>query len=106
MIINALKMMEVTTTSGWPVPEKLKATDRQAIELEIEQYAIETGHAKLTAEKAKDWCNVCHVFIEALGRLTPVMQHGALVNMFREMVDHDRDHDTVGDSDTLRACES
>ena len=43
---------------GWLASEKLKSADRQMIELELTQYAEKTGRAKLTKEKAKDWCNV------------------------------------------------
>jgi hypothetical protein len=59
--------VQITVSSGWLASEKLKPTDRTAIEKEIESYATETGRTKLTVEKAKDWCTVCGVFIEALG---------------------------------------
>jgi hypothetical protein len=88
VITSAIQRREITVISGWLVSEKLKPTDRTAIEKEIEIYATETGRTKLTVEKAKDWCNVCHVFIEALGKLSPVLQCGALVNMFRPMVNN------------------
>ncbi len=90
-IISAMERLEITVTSGWLASEKLKPTDRTAIGKEIESYATETGRTKLTVEKAKDWCNVCRVFIEALGKLSPVLQRGALVNMFRVMVDNGGD---------------
>ena len=61
------------------------------IEKEIAKYATDAGHTKLTEEKAKDWCNVCRVFIEALGKLSPTMQRGALENMFRVVIDHGGD---------------
>jgi hypothetical protein len=73
--------------SGWLALEKLKSADRQMIEVALTQYAEETGRAKLTKEKAKDWCNVCRVFIEALGKINPVLQRGGLTNMFHSMVD-------------------
>jgi len=90
-ITSAMQRREITVSSGWLVSEKLKPTDRTAIEKEIESYATETGRTKLTVEKAKVWCNVCRVFIEALGKLSPVLHRGALVNMFRVMVDNGGD---------------
>jgi len=59
------------------------------IELELAQFAEETGRAKLTRENAKDWCNVCRVFIETLGKINPELHRGALTNMFHTMVDRD-----------------
>jgi len=79
--------LNIEKGSGWLASEKLKSADRQMIELDLTQYAEKTGRAKLTKEKAKDWCNVCRVFIEALGQINPVMQRGGLTNMFRTMVD-------------------
>jgi len=67
-----MERLEITVNSGWLASEKLKPTDRTAIEKEIERYATETGLSKLTVEKAKDWCNVCRVFTDALGKLSPV----------------------------------
>jgi hypothetical protein len=55
-ITSAMQRREITVSSGWLVSEKLKPTDRTAIEKEIESYATETGRTKLTVEKAKDWC--------------------------------------------------
>jgi len=79
--------LNIEKGSGWLASEKLKSADRQMIELDLTQYAEKAGRAKLTKEKAKDWCNVCRVFIEALGQINPVMQRGGLTNMFRSMVD-------------------
>ena len=90
-IAEAMQLMEVPVSVGWLAPKKLEAADRLGIEKEIAKYAADSGRAKLTEEKAKDWCNVCRVFIEALGKLPPTMQRGALVNMFRVMVDHGGD---------------
>ena len=90
-IAEAMQLMEVPVRVGWLAPKKLEAADRLGIEKEIAKYAADTGRAKLTEEKAKDWCNVCRVFIEALGKLSPTMQRGALVNMFRVMIDHGGD---------------
>ena len=39
-ITSAMEIMEITVSSGWLAPEKLKATDRQAIELEIENQSF------------------------------------------------------------------
>jgi hypothetical protein len=91
VISSAMETLEINASSGWLVSEKLKVGERNAIEKEIETYATETGCIKLTAEKAKDWCNVCRVFIYTLGKLTPVLQHGALVKMFHAMVDNGGD---------------
>lgn len=53
-ITNALEIMEVTINSGWLTTVKLNPTDRQAIELQIKKYALQTGRAKLTVQEAKD----------------------------------------------------
>jgi hypothetical protein len=90
-ISSVMTTLEISASTGWLASEKLKVGERNAIVKEIENYATETGFIKLTAEKAKDWCNVCCVFIEDLGKLTPVLQRGALVNMFRAMVDNGGD---------------
>ena len=90
-ISEAMHLMEVPVSVGWLAPKKLEATDRLGIEKEISKYASDIGRAKLTEEKAKDWCNVCQVFMEASGRLSSTMQRGALVNTFRVMIDHGGD---------------
>ena len=86
-----MQLVEVPVSVGRLAPKKLEATDRLGIEKEIAKYAADTGRSKLTEEKEKDWCNVCRVFIETLGKLSPTMQRGALVNMFRVMIDHGGD---------------
>ena len=86
-IAEAMQLIEVPVSVGCLAPKKLEAADRLWIEKEIAKYAADTGRAKLMEEKAKYWCNVCRVFIEALGKLPPTMQRGALVNMFRVMID-------------------
>jgi DNA repair exonuclease SbcCD ATPase subunit len=86
-IQEIVEELNIEKGNGWLASEKLKAADRQMIELELTQYAEKTGRAKLTKEKAKDWCNVCRIFIEALGHINLVMQRGGLTNMFRSMVD-------------------
>ena len=77
-IAEAMQLMEVPVSVGWLAPKKLEAVDRQGIEKEIAKYAADTGRAKLTAVKAKDWCNVCRVLIEALGELSATMQRGSV----------------------------
>ena len=63
--------------------EETRSSRQTGDRKQIAKYATGTGHAKLTEEKAKDWCNVCRVFIEALGKLLPTMQCRALANRFR-----------------------
>ena len=58
-IAQALQTMEVSVSVGWLDPKKLEAADGQGIEKEINKFATQTGRVKLTAEKSKDWCNVC-----------------------------------------------
>jgi len=86
-IQNVAEKLNLTKGSGWLASEKLKAEDRQLIELELAQFPEETGRTKLTRENEKDLCNVCRVLIEALGKINPVLQCGSLTNMFRTMVD-------------------
>jgi hypothetical protein len=87
LIQNATEKLNLTEGSGWLASEKLKTVDRQMIEFELVQFPDETGRTKLTRENAKDWCNVCRVFIQTLGNINPVLQRGALTNMFHTMVD-------------------